>query len=128
MEFLLFEALVFCGIEAVELGGAAGAGGFRFQGDEEIQFGDPFAEVSLVELGAENRFAEVLDLAEGDLFGSSSKPTGCQRSLPRSRARAASKMVLWSKASGGGAETGNHWASAASVAARVCMSVSFTSA
>lgn len=97
MEFLLFEALVFCGIEAVELGGAAGAGGFRFQGDEEIQFGDPFAEVSLVELGAENRFAEVLDLAEGDLFGSSSKPTGCQRSLPRSRARAASKMVLWSE-------------------------------
>ncbi len=51
--------------------------------------------------------------------------SGVCRGVGRGRRR---KWCCGPKASGGGAETGNHWASAASVAARVCMSVSFTSA
>lgn len=68
-EALFLEALVFDGIEAVELGGAMWA--FLvlfFEGDEKVVAEGFFAEVAFVEVGAEDGFVEALELGEGE-FG-----------------------------------------------------------
>ena len=67
-ESLFLQALVLHGIEAEELGGAVGAFAvLLFEGDEEVVAEDFFAEIALVDVGAEDAFVEALELGEGEL-------------------------------------------------------------
>jgi hypothetical protein len=66
-EAFLFEAFVFHGVEAEELGGAVGAYlVLFFEGDEEVVGEGFFAEVAFVEGLAKDGFVEALELGEGE--------------------------------------------------------------
>ena len=68
IEAALFEFGVFVGVETEKLGGAVAAGELLFfEGDEEAEAKDFFAEISFIERGSEDGFVEVLELSEGEL-------------------------------------------------------------
>lgn len=69
MESPLCQAGVFVRVETVELRRASRAGGFGFQGSEEVEGEDALPEIAFIEGSAEDGFVEVLELGEGEPFG-----------------------------------------------------------
>jgi len=116
IEAVLFELLVFSGVETVELRWPmCPVPQFLLQWDEQAQAEDLFAEVPLVQFGSQYRLVQMLKLRQREFLREQLKANRFVANLSAQPANSNIENV--SNANLGGFSAGNHRASLASVAA-----------